>query len=355
MEKSQVARPVKESIFTPKTFENLLALKDKKWTVSELFGPQDLMMVFGDSGAGKSFVVVDLIVRGTRGMCFANDSRFRCDPFRTLYCTEEGLSGLKARFKAAFEELGDDGSKNFGWLDVVPSLFGGTTEKSVNDFLAAVKEHSLQPDLVVMDTLADAILGAEENDNGEATFLMLEAKRIATELNCAVCFVHHTGKADKESMRGASAFRAKMDLAICIKSQANPRTLTCDKFKEGERWGTLQFNIIRCDDGKSAIVEWDSAREVSGRQANTDRWQASLIETLRDNATSSEGAMSVRQIIPAMSFPTGERTVKRWLDNEAENPKSPIEMVKKQTIDRNGKRNNIAEHYWINDSAGVDW
>jgi len=336
-----------KGLFTPRTYAELLQMPDKEWTVSEIFGRHDLMMVFGDAGTGKSFFIVDLIVRGTLGMCIANDSRFRCEPFRSLYCAEEGLQGLKPRFRAAFEELGESRTDRFDWLPVVPSLFGGSKDKSVDDFIDQVKASQFQPHLIVLDTLADAIAGAEENDNGHATLMMVEAKRIATEIDCAVCFVHHSGKVDKESQRGASAFRAKMDVSICVTGQSNPRTITCDKLKEGERWGSIQFDVVRSEPGGPGTITWHTLTSASKRVETTELWKSSIIQLLRDNAGTSEGAMSVRDIVANMSFPVSEKTARRWLAGEATDKKSPIEVVKKQVLARGGKPNILADHYWI--------
>jgi len=350
MVSSEVNPLESKSVFVPQTYEVLLALRDKEWTVRELFGRHDLMMVFGDSATGKSFFIIDLIVRGARGMNIANDPRFRCQPFRSLYCTEEGLTGLKSRVRAAFDHLGEEGSQNFRWIASVPNLFGGSTDKSVDDFIGEVKASGFRPGLIIFDTLADAIAGAEENDNGQATLMMAEARRIATELDCAVCFLHHTGKADKETQRGASAFRAKMDVSICVTGQANPRTMSCDKLKEGERWSSYTFDIVKSEDELSAILVWHSSRLTTKRDQNTELWQSSILQTLRDNASASERAMSVKEIFNATSYPACEKTARRWLATEANNPKSVIRKEKLQTMSRTGRPNKFADHYWIDES-----
>ena len=180
--------------FTPRTLTDLFNRPPKEWLVKDWFGPGDLVMIFGDSGAGKTFVVLDLMISGALGEAVA-DSFEASRPFRTLYCTEEGLGGLGNRFKAVIDSKGLAGHQDWiRWTDAIPVLFNGGPENGAEGFIGQVRESGFRPDLIVFDTLADAGQGSDENSNSDAMVVCKAVEQIAKELNCAVLLIHHASK-----------------------------------------------------------------------------------------------------------------------------------------------------------------
>jgi hypothetical protein len=74
------------------------------------------------------------------------------------------------------------------------------------------------PDLLVVDTISDALLGMieSENDNAGVKTVLDMVRQFARKHDIAVLWAHHTGKVSGTS-RGASAFEEVADLLVTIK------------------------------------------------------------------------------------------------------------------------------------------
>jgi replicative DNA helicase len=110
-----------------------------------------------------------------------------------------------------------------------------------NLIVLLAKKH--KADLVIIDTAASAFELQDENSNAEVTRrVMNPLKRLAREVNCAVIFTHHIGKANETQSgeaayrgRGASAFGALSRTVFTIerdnKKGAGYIVLNCAKLK----------------------------------------------------------------------------------------------------------------------------
>jgi hypothetical protein len=183
--------------FHPHTLADLLKMPPKQWLIDQVLGAGDLAMVYGPPGSGKTFVVIDLVFAACLGQQFAN--RFQASHcLNVAYCAGEGISGLPARFAAAAALHGVSELAHFTFFDAVPQLF--SDQRQANDlenmarFVLEWQERQLLGetpalDLLVVDTLHSATVGADENsaqDMGQALAL---AKLAAKTLGCAVLLV----------------------------------------------------------------------------------------------------------------------------------------------------------------------
>lgn len=77
---------------------------------------------------------------------------------------------------------------------------------------ASIEEHrAFNPDIVVIDTLSEAMTGQDENAANVASLVMEAAGIIRKAFNATVILVHHMGKDEKRGARGSSVFRAGAD------------------------------------------------------------------------------------------------------------------------------------------------
>lgn len=273
--------------FTPMGLGDLLAMPSKEWMIDEVLGVGDLGMIYGAPGSGKTFLAVDLVFAACLGKPWAD--RFAiARPLRVAYAAGEGFSGLRDRFAAAAQHYGVDDLPGFMYFDRVPQLAriddrggGPPWRESAKQFVYEwTAEEYGDLDLLIVDTLHSASLGAEENSATDTAWLVDNLKRIAKELHCAVLVVHHTNKGGTAE-RGSSALRGAMDVMVSIETAetqtATRREMSCAKLKDGDAWRKQSFDLIAKD--ASVFVSWNEPGATTGNDAETDREE--LLRLLR--------------------------------------------------------------------------
>jgi hypothetical protein len=222
-------------------------------------------------GSGKTFVVIDLVFAACQGQQFAN--RFQATRrLNVAYCAGEGASGLPARFAAAAAFYGVTDLPNFTFFEIVPQLF--YDQRQANDldsmeiFIREWQERQLlgeapSLDLLVIDTLHSAIVGADENSAQDMGRALALAKLATKTLGCAVLLVHHSNRAGTGE-RGSSAMRGAMDLMIEIKQVGGKFALHCEKLKDGEEWKPQTFSLVSI--ANSVRVWWDEPSILAAEQ-----------------------------------------------------------------------------------------
>ena len=255
--------------FRPYTLEELLNMPPKKWLVEHLFGAKDLGMLFGPPGCGKTFVIIDLIICMCSGIPWAGQFNIPI-PLTVWYCAGEGISGLQSRFAAAADNRGIETLKNLSFFDAVPQFFdlksGDGIDKFIQDFQTCQREGGAPaPDVVIVDTLNCATVGADENSAKDMGIVLHQAKKMAESLGCAVLFIHHTTK-DGSAERGSGSMRGAMGIMMGIKVGTDTGIsagLECSKLKDEEKWKMTNFCLRKSDSRPSAYVEWFKPGEVA--------------------------------------------------------------------------------------------
>lgn len=126
--------------------------------------------------------------------------------------------------------------------------------------------------VVVIDTLALAAGGLEENSASEMSSAILGAKALQEACAGLVLVVHHAGKDAAKGMRGSSALFAAMDVVIEVtRSPQDARAWRLEKSKEGQDGVGAAFKLCSVplgfadEDGDEvfgAAVEWDQTAGV---------------------------------------------------------------------------------------------
>lgn len=208
------------------------------WLLTDLIARQEFCLVHGMPGAGKSLAALDLLLALTTGMPWCG-GRFQVpQPIRALYATGEGLRGVYARLSALAAWYGESGIDPFDAdrllvIPEVPQLFTADLPTSHRHLIAAIAEDALAPiDLLVVDTLASATLGADENHASDASRIVASIDNLRAELHCAVLVLHHSSKSTREA-RGSTAFLAAADVALSFaKTSETTGTMRAEKLKD---------------------------------------------------------------------------------------------------------------------------
>lgn len=234
-----------------------------EYVVHGLIEAGNLVLVFGHSGDGKSFAVLDLAIAGATGRPFAGHSVERVGPW--LIAPGEGRAGLLRRARAAAKGQGLD-------LRAIPLLVAnkGAELLSSEGFQelrdavrSATRLHGAVRGLII-DTLPRALAPGDENssqDVGEA-IRRLDALRHENP-GLVIVLVHHSGHADKERARGSSALRAAVDAEFKITrdGRSGAIVMACTKLKDGELPEPMSFELVdehlgQDPDGRAIRSAW---------------------------------------------------------------------------------------------------
>lgn len=235
-----------------------------KWLVKGFLPKGQLGVLYGESGSGKSFATLDLSAAICRGTEFWNGHRVTQG--RVLYVVAEGVSGFRQRIKAychqqAIPRIGMDVI-----YDITPNL---TNVAQITDLISEIRQRESY-DLIVMDTFAQVMAGADENNGQDVGNALAQCKRIANRCGAMVLLVHHSGKDVSKGSRGHSSIKAACDVEIKVERSNDTRSITTSKMKDGIEGIGYLFSLHTVilgidedgDDLTSCIVEFKGSGQV---------------------------------------------------------------------------------------------
>jgi hypothetical protein len=219
------------------------------WLVEDLLYSGDHGLCYGESQSGKSFLAVDLGLAIARGQPFLG---LKTRSGAVLYQAGEGGLGLVTRLKAYRRHHGVWGEDlPFVLLPARVDLFD--PRGNLEDFLAEVAAWrawfgSLA--LVVVDTLAAATPGVNENASEHVSLVLANLERVRTVAGCATLLVHHKNAAG-DRPRGHTSLYANADLALEVirDREAGVRTMRVAKVKDGADGREVGFSLLPVDLG----------------------------------------------------------------------------------------------------------
>jgi hypothetical protein len=181
-----------------------------KWLVKNLLVEGSLAILFGRWGTGKSTVAIELGVAIARALPWHGRKVLGG---KVVYISCENPHGVRARLSAALKDQGitiDDLHGNFLEIAARPHLSKPEDVQALIAELQAIGPVAL----IVVDTLARAMAGTEENSAKDSSILVGNCQTISEKTGACVMLVHHTGKDESRGMRGSSNLPASADTEI---------------------------------------------------------------------------------------------------------------------------------------------
>lgn len=213
--------------------------------VEDLLRNNEFSVIYGASNCGKTFFMLDLAMHVALGKEWRGKE---VEQGGVIYAALEGGHGTKNRI-VAFREHYKITDKIP--LAIIPSninFLDGKTDMPA--FLSAIKEAQERMGsvkMIVVDTLARAIAGGDENSSMDMGQLIINADKIREVTNAHIAFVHHSGKDDLKGARGHSSLRAAVDTEIEISrpDTESPSTMKVVKQREMEMIDDMSFSLSR--------------------------------------------------------------------------------------------------------------
>jgi DNA-binding MarR family transcriptional regulator len=208
--------------------DNLKYLPNVTWLLKPYIPSQGLIVIYGPSGTGKSFLALWFALQISQQK-------------NVLYMAYEGEWGYRSRVVAAqsYYHYGRGLDMTLGQVDLM-------SDEEFMQFIDSARK--VNPSVVFVDTVARSMGDLDENSTHGMNTYIRRCNQLATELNCAVVLVHHTSKGGYVE-RGNSALRGACDLMIRLED-ADDRTLVeCAKTKDGKPFPSFHINLHPVDIG----------------------------------------------------------------------------------------------------------
>jgi AAA domain/Bifunctional DNA primase/polymerase, N-terminal/Primase C terminal 1 (PriCT-1) len=287
------------------------------WHVKGVLPKAELIVLYGPSGSGKSFLAFDMVAAIATGASWQDRKTTKG---RVVYVVAEGATGFLNRLKA-FSKTHDANLPGVRIVAEAPNLLGEHDYVS----LAQEIETSGGADLIVIDTLAACSPGADENAAKDMGRVIEHCKQLHNATGATVLLVHHSGKDEAKGARGWSGLRAAADAEIEVSKNGDQRVATVTKMKDGEDGMKFAFKLLPIELGvdadqepvTSCVVEpaavVTSGNRTEPRPGTVER---TLFDAIRDDP-SADGASSVSALIdaalPLMPQPSGRDTRRQHL------------------------------------------
>lgn len=247
---AQAAEAAKPSRFTVVSDEAFMARPAPRWIVKGLVPEGDLLVLFGESGAGKSFVALDIFGAVSRGVAWRG---LKVRQRKVCFVVAEGGGGFRNRLHAYAQHHG--AKPGVGVIHAAPNLLQRSEASDVAKAILAAGG----ADIVVVDTFAQTTPGANENAGEHVGKALAHCREIGKALGGAlVVLVHHTGKDLTKGARGWSGLRAAADAEIEVSKGTAGRKIRTTKQKDGDdsaQWGfSLEQVPIGFDEDDDVIT-----------------------------------------------------------------------------------------------------
>jgi hypothetical protein len=265
------------------------------WLVKNLIPVADLIVLYGESGSGKSFVMIDIAMAVARGVPWRG---LKTRAGRVVYIAAEGGGGFRNRLLAYAQQHGiaDLNEIPFGVIHAAPNFLEKADVSEVADAIKAGGPVAM----IVTDTFAQVTAGANENSGEDMGKALRNARLISDACGAPMVLVHHSGKDASKGARGWSGIRAAADAELEVTKDGEMRgTLHTTKQKDGDdtsAWGFTRESItIGIDDEGEDItscVVLEAAvaprAAVSKRAKPLGDWEKAVLDTYSELAVGGD-------------------------------------------------------------------
>jgi hypothetical protein len=276
-------------------WEEVAELPPIEWMVDQLIARRSLVVLAGNTEAGKSFAAIDLSMRLVHGMpVYGREAA----PGSVLYLAGEGHDGLGARFRAWRREhthlIPAAGKQGRYCLvsDEIPTLSAGTIQQLHQLMKEVEKAKGHAPAVVFIDTLSQAMVD-DESDSSVVSPIMRGLAALRQRWGCTIILVHHLVKMNGklrpgeappvpslDSIRGSGAITRNVDTVlglVCTNEVTGARSLFVWKQKDGSKLLPIELWLQPVVTGRARLNgadEWSCvmipATDVGGDEDDTE-------------------------------------------------------------------------------------
>ncbi|MBI5900841.1 MAG: AAA family ATPase [Rhodocyclales bacterium] len=294
---------------------DFVAGKPPAWIVRGVLPEAELAVIYGESGSGKSFFAFDLVAAVARGVEWCGR---KVRQGRVVYVAAEGAGGFRKRLAAyALYHCIELGALQLGIVAAAPNLLTDD-DKALADSIIATGGASI----IVIDTLAQATPGANENAGEDMGKVLARCKRLHSATGALILLIHHSGKDATRGARGWSGIRAAVDAEVEITRLADARSARISKQKDGDDGEAFSFRLLSVPLGddeegapvSSCVVEHQGEPPPISREPG-GKVQRMVYRCVLDLLALGDDTVSIKAVIDAAAgklvFDPGKRDKRR--------------------------------------------
>lgn len=261
-----------------------------------------LGMVFGDPGAGKSFVTLGwAFAVATGGEWNGRKPKQGC----VVYVAGEGHAGISRRLQALAIHTGKDAADAplYFTTRAVPFADAG----AIADLQQDIDALPAPPVLIVVDTLNRAASGLDLDKGRDMGMFVRACDALRDRYGAAVLVVHHSGHGDKNRAMNSIAMKGAVDFEAGVKREGDDTVrLVNTKAKDSEPFADnlLRFEEVQLpptgpahapEPQGSSVVLVECEAPTPGKAKRPSKRTELLIEVIR-NAGGTIDAKEARDV-----------------------------------------------------------
>jgi hypothetical protein len=264
-----------------------LEYRPPEYHITDLIETDALVVLFGDSATGKSFIAIDMACCVSTGNSFHGHQVHQGPVF---YIAGEGRNGIRRRL-TAWEEKHEFSLANaplYVSRAAAQFLDGGSAVMVSNAIENLIGQHGT-PRLIVVDTLARNFGSGDENSQKDMTTFIVAMDSLRVRFpGSTIIIVHHSGHGDKDRARGSSVLKGAVDAEFKTSKTEEQIKLQCHKMKDGSPPRSMEFRLEPI--GFSAALTYLGEPTGTSRALRADQQAAmdSFIECNVDVVTTDQ-------------------------------------------------------------------
>lgn len=260
------------------TAEELMEEPAPAFVVDDVIPASGFVLVYGPPKASKSFLCLDIALAVASGL--PEWRGHTITPAPVLYLAMEGGAGLAKRLRAW---TGDAGKIPDG-IRFVRQCVGLRSPSEADTLIAELG--GFRPGLTVIDTVARAIPGADENASRDMGSFVAAVDHLRGQLGTAVVAVHHTGKTSESGERGSSCLRGAVDVRIRV-NRAGKRGIEviCEDARDIEGFPPIRLERQTVPVGDSTSCILVTPIPTHGVLSDSERHAYTVLEKLQVTTT----------------------------------------------------------------------
>ena len=267
--------PMDEAPRTPVLADALLnrsalrALPNPEPLIDNVLDQGTTALLYGKHGTFKTFIALDWAASVATGRKWQGRNT---EQRRTLYIAGEGAFGFKRRIDAWetawHTEIGDTE------FDVLPRPVNLTKAADVANLAALIEWNGYG--LVVLDTLARCMVGADENSAKDCGIVVDAMTRLVGHTpgsRGVILGVHHSGK-DGKTFRGSSVFEAGAETVYSTVKDGAVVILNREKRKDGPEYDRHELKLDPIEGTGSVAI---SVHRGGGQTDRADKLMSTFV------------------------------------------------------------------------------
>jgi hypothetical protein len=259
-----------------------------EWLVDKVIPKRGFCALYGPPGSFKSFIALDIAAAIARQAQWFGQAARPSDNGAVIYIAGEGHGGIGARIKACRIHHHIEAGIPIYFLRHQINLRSSMEDISsliyaINDLVAAIK---VKVDLIVIDTLARAFGGGNENSSEDMGAFITSCGHLQEAFEAALLVIHHSGKDVAKGLRGHSSLLGAVDTELeLIRFEDQPKgVLTVSKQKDGEDGLRFGFEMVEIDieDEDKPTLSLDETRKSLAVQPSDEALQSKMSEAKKE-------------------------------------------------------------------------